>query len=183
MTQTLSSGYVHSLPSVFLSPYSKESMAAPLRGGPGGANSPATAVYIAANRIMYYPFSIPVPVIVYRYFWCNGTTASTNNIQVGVYNGDATVRHRGTSTLAAGPSAAQFDNITDYVLPAGNYFMAIWCNGTTTHLIRSATPPRLISGAYQEAGGAGGLPSPSATFTEISSTYLPLFGLALRASP
>lgn len=183
MTEHLSGGLVLPLPSVFLSPFSKESMAGPLRGGPGGPNTPGTAVYTTTNRIMYYPFNISVPVTVYRYFWCNGTTASTNNVQVGVYNADATVRHRGTSTLAAGPSAAQFDNITDYVLPAGNYFMAIWCSGTTTHIMRSVPSARLLSGSYQEAGGAGGLPSPSATFTEITTAYLPLFGLALRASP
>lgn len=183
MTQMLSGEFSLTLPSVFVSPFSKESMATQLRGGWGTASSLTSGAYITGNRIMYYPFTIPAPVTVYRYFWCNGTTASTNNVQVGVYSRAGTAINRGTSTLAAGTSAAQFDNITDYVLPAGNYYMAIWCSGNTTHILRSSPTARQLSGAYQEAGGAGGLPSPSASFTEIASAYLPLFGLALRASP
>lgn len=145
---------------------------------------PASATYAVANSAFYFPIRMWRSETVYRFFWVNGTTASTNNIQVGLYDRNGVAIKLGTQTLAAGVSAAQFDNIADFVLPAGEYQIAIWCNGTTTHLVRfgpSLYHPR-AAGLHQQTGLTGGLPT-TATYGTIAQGYTPIFGLALRASP
>lgn len=170
-------------PSVFLTPFSVESIGPELASL--GTAAPTSAAYPASQSVFYYPFTLMSTITVYRFFWCNGTTASTNNFQVGVYNNAGTSIVLGTSTLATGASQPQFDNVADFRLSPGKYYMAIWCSGTTAHLIRNnpATATRFKSlGVFQQTSQAGGLPA-SITFTALANTYAPLFGLALRASP
>lgn len=184
MTETLVSGAGRTgrPASVFLSPFSPE--AHPFIRA-AGSGVPASAAYPAVNRAFFFPFRLYRSETVYRYFWVNGTTASTDNVQVGVYDMAGNVINRGTSTLAAGVSACQFDNITDYVLGPGEYLMALWCSGTTTHILRLAPTARYLraAGFLQQSSLTGGLPSPTATFAVSATGYVPLFGLALRASP
>jgi hypothetical protein len=114
----------------------------------------------------------------------NGTTAGTDNVQVGVYDITGKSVKLGTSTLAAGTSVCQFDNVADFTLPPGDYLMALWCSGTTTHFVRhnaSAIHWR-TAGCYQESSLAGGLPT-TATLATAASAYGPIFGLALRPTP
>lgn len=170
-------------PSVFITPHSVESIGLAFTPNTAGAQ-PATAAYAVANSVFYFPLVLASTITVYRFFWCNGTTASTNNIQVGVYTNAGTSVVLGTATTASGTSQPQFDNVTDFRLSPGKYYMAIWCNGTTTHLMRSAPAvARLKStGAFQQTSQAGGLPG-TATFASLANSFVPLFGLALRASP
>jgi hypothetical protein len=181
---TTSTAYQVPAPYVFLNPFSLESIGQANRDTLGNLSAVASATYIAAQRALYFPFSIPRTITVYRYFWANGTTASTNNFQVGVYDRNGNAINRGTSTLATGASQLQFDNVTDFSLPEGSYYMAIWGSGTTAHLTRGATAVRYtrLMGCFQESSLASGLQA-TATFATMASAYVPLFGLACRSTP
>lgn len=153
--------------------------------------APGSATYPAANRAYYLPIVVPSACTIYRFFWANGATASTNNIQIGIYNdndagtdGPGTSILLGTSTLASGANICQFDNVADTALPRGRYWLAIWCNGTTTTILRTA--PSTIHGrmfnGYLESSLTGGLPA-TATPAQNTTPYLPLFGFTTVSSP
>src|SRR5262245_30883106 len=174
--------------SPFVSPYSRE-------GNMGltttAFGTPASSTYPATNRAHYFPVVVPVACTAYRLFWLNGATASTNNIQVGIYNdndagtdGPGTSVVLGTSTLASGTNVCQFDNITDTALYPGRYWIAIWGSGTTTTIFRispSATLSRWQNG-YIESSLSGGLPS-TATPAQQTTPYIPVFGFTTISTP
>src|SRR6185436_14300397 len=94
--------------SVFISPFSIESLAHGMRAGVSGV--PASAAYPTAQRALFFPFRTYRPETVKRFFWVNGTTASTDDVAVGVYDTAGNSIKLGTSsganhgTLAAGAS-------------------------------------------------------------------------------
>lgn len=153
--------------------------------------NPVSSTYPATNRAYYYPVVISSACTIYRYFWLNGATASTNNIQVGLYNdndsgtdGPGTSILLGTSTTASGANACQFDNVTDTALGPGRYWLAIWGSGTTTTLFRlapTASTHRFANG-YLESSLTGGLPS-TATPAQNTTPYIPVFGFTTISAP
>jgi hypothetical protein len=170
---------VGELPPVFLS-----SMHHPAYRGAVRSAAPTSAAWTTTNRIVYVPFYMSSGATVYRYFWLNGATVGTNNFQVGVYDLAFGAINRGTSTLSAGTAnLCQFDNITDYYLPQGSYYMAMWGSGTTATVFTLTNIASEPQGIYYETN-AGGLPT---TGTPVDpavtiSGYRPVFGLALRAT-
>jgi hypothetical protein len=145
-------------------------------------SAPASGAWPTANKMFYNPFMLNRQVTVYRLFWCNGATVGTNNLQMAVYDGAFARIINGTSTLSAGANALQFDNITDTVLGPGRFYMALWCNGTTATVLRSSTGALPGAGYYGETNASG----PQATGTPVAqgtTAFLPLCGLALRATP
>lgn len=167
------------LPPVFLSTMSSNSFRGAVRG-----SAPASSTWSATNRIIYVPFYLSQGQTVYRYWWLNGATVGTNNFQVGVYTTAFAAINRGTSTLSAGTAnLCQFDNITDYYLSPGRYYMAMWGNGTTATVFRTTNGFNQPQGVYYETN-AGGLPT-TGTPTDPAvaiTAYLPVFGLAFRAT-
>lgn len=153
--------------------------------------TPASATYPSAQRAYYYPVVIPVACTIYRFFWLNGATASTDDIQVGIYNdndagtdGPGTALLRGTATLASGANVCQFDDVTDTPLYPGRYWLAIWGEGTTTTLFRvapTAATHRMFNG-YLESSLASGLPA-TATPAQNATPYIPVFGFTTISSP
>lgn len=167
---------------VFLTPFSQESLGMCARAGSGTV---ATAAWPTVNKVFYVPFVLASPITVNRFFWANGTTASTNNMQVGVYDASGNSIKIGTATPASGASQPQFDNVADFSLAAGRlYYMACWGSGTTTHILRAAGTTRIYRGMgmFEQTGQSSTMPN-TATFAVCTAAYLPLFGLALRASP
>lgn len=172
--------------SPFVTPLSAEGVFWTIEG-----SAPASATYPATNRAYYYPVVIPVACTMYRFFWLNGATASTNNIQIGIYNdndagtdGPGTAILRGTSTLASGANVCQFDNITDTPIDKGRYWLAIWGSGTTTTVFRAAASATLLRGwsGYLESSLTGGLPA-TATPAQNTTPYIPIFGFTTVSSP
>lgn len=171
----------------FVSPFSRHGYGTTTRA----LGAPASATYPAAQRAYYYPIVIPVACTMYRFFWLNGATASTDDIQVGIYNdndagtdGPGTAVLRGTATLASGANICQFDNITDTALYPGRYWLAIWGEGTTTTLQRaapSASLNRMFNG-YLESSLVSGLPA-TATPAQNTTPYVPMFGFTTISSP
>jgi hypothetical protein len=153
--------------------------------------TPTSAAWPATNRAYYFPVIIPQPCTMYRFFWLNGATASTNNLQVGIYNdndagtdGPGTAILRGTSTLASGANVCQFDNITDTPLDKGRYWLALWGSGTTTTVFRNAPSATFVRyiGGYLESSLASGLPA-TATPAQVATPFVPIFGFTTIATP
>lgn len=167
--------------SEFVSPFTKEGPYSEYVGA-----APASTAWPTANKAMYFPIIVPVACVARRLFWCNGATVGTNNLQAGIYREDFSALVLGTSTLSAGASACQFDNITDTSLSPGRYFLALWCNGTTATVLRGgATVAFRPAGYWEETSLTGGLPS-TMTPVAVSSTtsgYVPVFGFTTRATP
>lgn len=165
-------------PSVMLGPWSREGM---LGQNAALGVAPASAAWPAASRAYYYYIIIPQTITIYRYWWLNGATASTDNFQVGLYNENFNAVKLGTSTLASGANVLQFDDIADTTIPAGRYWVAIWGSGTTATLFRSNSIVSRTNVVYLQSSIAGGLPSTATP--AAGGSYFPVFGLALRASP
>lgn len=166
-------------PPVFLTTFHATASRIGFRGA-----APSSGAWSATNRIIYVPFALHEGATVYRYFWLNGATVGTNNFQVGVYDTAFNAINRGTSTLSAGTAnACQFDNITDYYLGPGRYYMAMWGNGTTATVFRLTASAGMQQGTYYETN-ASGLPTTGTPVDPAVAVgpFVPVFGLALRAT-
>lgn len=170
--------------SMMVSPWSREGNTV----ASNTINTPSSTTYPSATRIFYNRVYIPSQCTAYKLFWLNGATAATNNVQVGIYSDDGTNKPgaaviRGTSTLAAGANACQYDNIADTPLGPGIYWLAIWCNGTTTTLFSRSTSSAIITpGMYIETA-AGGLPTSATPTSAGTSGRTHVYGITTRATP
>ncbi len=143
--------------------------------------------YAATQRAYYYPLRIGSPLTIRKFFWLNGATASTNNIQIGLYydsgaNKPGAAAKLGTSTLAANANVCQYDDIADTMIGAGLYWIAIWGSGTTTTIQRmpgTATSPSL---AYLESSLASGLPATATPASQPTGVYY-MIGMVVRSTP
>lgn len=141
----------------------------------------ASNTYPASNRVLAYPFELADYFLVQKVWWGNGTTATTNNADVGVYTeAGTTLLVSGGSTLIATANVVQEVDVTDTLLAPGRYWCAYAQNGTT------ATPMGFaITSAVARAQGwaqmAGAVPL-GATFTPaaLAGAVVPFFGIAAR---
>lgn len=156
--------------STWVSSVGKETMANGQFSAPVSATLTTDLAYIVR-------FFLPTPTVVRRFFWSNGATASTNTVQVGIYNDDLTSFLLGTATTASGASALQFDNVTDTSIAAGRYWMAVVVNGTTTTLMRVSAVTN-HGGALYSMAAARPLPATlvPAQVASTAGVVLPLFG-------
>lgn len=164
------------LPPVFLNSHN--------RGFPGrtfSTSQPVSGTIGTANRMIYVPFEIRRGITVYRHFWVNGATASTDNVNVAVYDTAFNRISIGTNTVSSGASVCQFDNVTDYELGPGRYYMALWCAGVTATFLRAQS---IGAGAcvYYETNASGPQTTGTPAAPAVQNPLIPLFGLALRAT-
>ncbi len=169
--------------SLYISLFSKEGVM-----GQNGCFLPASGTWPAAQRAIYYPLRIVAPGTIYQFFWLNGATASTDTVQLGLYAADGTDAGpstrliNGTATTASGINVCQYDNITDYPIGPGVYWLAVLVSGTTTTLFRGnfANLGR-GTGIYQQASLAA-LPNPAVPAAAGNGAY-PVAGLVMRSAP
>jgi hypothetical protein len=153
---------------LFVSTMGKETMCNGMGAAPASSAMVTDQAYIV--RVV-----LPTPTIIRRFFWANGATASTDNVQVGIYNNDLTSFLRGTATLSATASVLQFDNVTDTYISAGRYWLAIVLTGTTATLQRHSNVATHGSGLYLMAA-ARPLPATLVPAASSGTGVLPLFG-------
>lgn len=173
-------------PSVFISPWSPESLG--ISGGSGAA--PASAVWPTANRGFYVPFYVPIACTAYRMFVLNGATATNGTVDLGIYetaSGDLKPGARLVSagaTATAGTSVCQFLDIADTPLVGGSvYFMAISLSSVSDTVFRvSGLAVQNLSalGVFSQTA-IGTLPDPAVP--AAPTAFLPMFGVALRSTP
>ncbi len=149
--------------------------------GMAASNFVSTA-YPASSRVIAYPFEIADYFLVQKVWWMNGTTATTDSADVGVYSeSGTTLIVSGGSTGIATANVVQEKDCTDTLLQPGRYWCAYVQGGTTATPIASAAAIGLLRsmGCAQMAGSGSTL---GATFTPaaIASAVLPLCGIAGR---
>lgn len=150
-----------------------------------GMSSSTSGTYPVANRAFYFPFWLPEQYTVTKMFTMNGATAD-KNVDVGIYHDNGTriesIRHTlGFDTPQSGTNTIQLYDLTDVTLGPGNYYMALAMDGTTGTLFRNtpnSAPSLAVMGIRQQAS-AYPLPDP-ATFADMNTTTVPIFGLTNR---
>jgi hypothetical protein len=152
--------------STWVSTIGKESQTAGQASVPVSGTMTTDQAYIV--RII-----VPTATVVRRFYWANGATASTNTVQVGIYNDDLSTFLLGTATTSSGATALQFDNVTDTAIGAGRYWMAIVLNGTTATLQRANNATLRIGDLYIMAAAR---PLPATLVPATGAGILPLFG-------
>ncbi len=130
-----------------------------------------------ANLATYVPFILARPKLIAQFFWINGGTVA-GNTDVGVYNEALTKVLSTGSTANSGTSTIQAVNVTDTVLQAGRYWLAIASDSSTQVFSGDSIVARAqdMFGIKQQASGwsSGLLSSP--TLSAPAQTLLPLFG-------
>lgn len=136
--------------------------------------------YPAASRIQYIPFGIATPVTISQ-LWCyNGAFTGTPNINMGIYTPDGTLIVQSGSTPQATSNAIQIFDITDTILGAGDYYLAIIASATTANLFMISIANQFFGramGCLQEAGATAVLPA-TATFASFTGTTVPEIGFS-----
>lgn len=168
--------------SPMVSPFSREGFT-----GPSVNPSFASIASNNTNAAYYTPVELPVVGLARKLWWLNGTTASTNNIQCGVY-ADAGFKPgaaiiRGTSTLASGASVLQYDDIADTVMGPGLVWLAIWFSGTTTTVQGSGSNNLRWAKGFSELSLASGLPATATPISNASTVRIVCHGIQFRVSP
>lgn len=173
--------------SPMLSPFSREGNAA---AGVGMIANPgfSSLVSVAVNTAYYTPVVLPVVGLARKLWWLNGTTASTNNIQCGVYADNGSYNPgaaiiRGTSTLASGASVLQYDDIADTQMGPGLVWLAIWFSGTTTTVQGTGGSGQRTDKAFFEQSLTGGLPATATPVQNSGAVRIFVAGIQFRVSP
>jgi hypothetical protein len=163
------------------------SVISPNAAGPDclGVYSPAlaSATYPATTRALGFMFALGEAFTVQKVWWANGTTATTDNADVAVYD------EAGTSLLVSGGSTAiatanviQEKDCTDTVLAGGARYWCVYNQSgvTATPLCFTFASVGLLR-VCGVAQFAGAVPL-GATFTPAAnaSAIFPYFGIAGR---
>lgn len=134
---------------------SQESRIATLSTNPGARTW-------VANLVQYMPFTLPFPYALRRFFWQNGSTTTTTNVDMGIYSRGGQ-KLASTGSVAMGTaSAIQYAAPTAVMLLAADmYYLAWTCDNTTSRastLAATAVQGEMM-GLLQETTGAFGLPA------------------------
>lgn len=141
------------------------------------------AVWPAANRALYLPFTVHQTISIDTIGIYNGTVAGGNR-DVGIYDGKSlALLVSSGSTAASGTSQLQKTTFTATVLIPGFYFAGVAFNTNTDSTFRYAPTllAMLATGMRQEESA---LPLPSTmTPVDIASAYVPLVALFKTGFP
>lgn len=154
--------------------------------GPCGVSSGLNAIpsastaWPAANRAIFVPVRIPVPVTVY-YLSTGGGTGTTGNFDLGIYDAFGNKIVSLGSTAKAVASSELLGDITDTFLGPGLYYLAMAADSTDAY---QAVAPGNIGIAkmfgVREMETAFPLPA-TATFATIQASYVPPIVAHLRS--
>jgi len=130
-----------------------------------------------ANLAIYVPFVLARPKLVAQMFWANAGTVGGNS-DVGVYDEGLNKIISTGSTANSGTSTLQTVNVTDTMLQAGRYWLALASDSSTQIYLGDSIIARAQDywGIKQQASGwsSGLLTTP--TFAVPAQTLLPLYG-------
>ncbi len=147
-----------------------------------GVTNLASGAYPAASRVLAYPFELADYFLVRKVWAMNGTTATTDSRDIGVYDEAGTTKLvSGGSTLIATANVVQEIDCVDTLLQPGRYWCAYVQGGITATPMAFATPAALMraAGCAQMAGAGSTL---GATFTAaaVAGAVFPYFGISNR---
>lgn len=167
------------IPLVTVHPYSMESCGPVLSSLNIGLNSAASGAWPSANRAVLVPFSVNTTITVKKLFLLMGTAVS-GNVDVGIYDSTGRKIVSSGSTVQTGANTQQEFDITDTVLPPGDYYLACVLDNTTgtTWRVAPNTGQCRLAGVLN-ANTAFPLPD-TVTFVQAASGYVPYIGLTTR---
>lgn len=147
-------------------PYTGWSCGPGFRGTLTGLNWPA------ANRALFFPFRVPVPVTVCKGIAGAGSTG-LGNFDIGVYDalGNLIVSSGSVARVVNSENVANFTNT---LLAPGMYYMAMAQDGTNQWAAINPGIGRIQYMGARQMASAFPLPS-TATFATISSSFVPWF--------
>ena len=144
--------------------------------------APASATF-TATRTLYVPFGISESLTVAQVFWFNGATVGGGReVDCGVMNESGTRQIASGSTVTAGANAIQSVNVTDTVLAAGRYYLALSDNATAATFFAWAiggSAQGKLFGLAQESTNP--IPATATMVTYVLGTVLPVFGFTTRS--
>lgn len=113
------------------------------------------------NKAYFYPFRLLTFATVYQLLFFVGAT-SAGNIDVGIYDSQKRrIVSAGTTAMSATVNTVQELNVTDTVLPPGDYLLAAACSTTGGFVFgRSALNDELTLGAVPVYEQTSALPLP-----------------------
>jgi hypothetical protein len=149
------------------------------------SGAPSSGTWPAANRAIFVPLAVPIPILVAQLWAYNGADGTTGNVDIGIYGTDGSasaVKLVSTgSTARSGANVLQVIDVTDTLIGPGLYYLALACDSATAAFFKGAigTQACRASGMFQMAN-AFALPA-AATLAAVANSYLPVFGLTTRA--
>lgn len=142
----------------------------------GTSNVPG-AITWTANLASYVPLNLPFDYPVNRVYWGNGSTLGSN-VTMGIFDSNGRRIYTTGSTAQSGTSTLQFVAPgTTFVLPAGAYYLAVSCDGTTSRMSGNTTAvlQQQQVGCLQQASNFA-LADP-ATFATPTVALYPVIGV------
>lgn len=152
-----------------------------LASGSNNLQQQASAVYPAANRILYMPFGLAMPVTILK-LWCYNGAAVSGNLNMGIYDVTGKLIVEIGSTVHSGVNVLQVFDIADTKIGPGDFYLAIICDNVTSAFFRIAPAQAgfcQAMGMLQEAGSGAVLPA-TATFASVASAFVPEIGFSTR---
>jgi hypothetical protein len=145
----------------------------------------ASTTWPSNNLAFYYPFSLTSFETAYQLLFLVGATSS-GNIDVGIYDSQKNrIVSAGSTAMSATVNTVQELNITDTVLPPGDYLLGGVCSTTVGTCFRGAANADEIflpsTPIYEEASG---LPLPATCTPVVTTQNSPptfVFGIQFRS--
>lgn len=155
------------------------------------ATAASTATGTAAAAI-FEPIAIQKPLLIARFFWYNGATAS-GNVNVGVYDRNGNLHGTATAlTAQAGVNAIQAAAPSggNFTLAPGQYYMAVgFSSATATFFAFGHVQNGLWSavGTLQQTAGItlGALPATATMATDVTlgpTAGIPIIGMTSKTT-
>jgi len=155
--------------------YIYERWLAPFHGGFAPASTSQT---FTAGRVLMAEFSVPQTRTVDRICYIVGAT-SNGNVTVGIYgpvtttetSTGVTLLVQSSSTAQGTANSSQCITVSDTVITAGTYYVALEGSSATGTYMRQTNQEQIVGwGAfYNRGGGYGTLTTPAPTTTDTSS--------------
>lgn len=103
--------------------------------------TPTSTAWPSANLAIFIPFTLAVPVTVYKMAMGAGATAA-GNFDIGIYDA-AGNRLVSSGATAKGSSVEHILDVTDTVIGPGTYYLAMAADGTNNYavMVPSGTSP------------------------------------------
>ena len=149
--------------------------------------SSASAAWSVANAGYFYPFRLTARATVYQLLFFVGDTSS-GNIDMAIYDSQKNrIVSAGSTAMSATVNTIQELNITDTVLAAGDYWLAVAVDNTTGTCFQSAIQTDEISFSrftvYTQTGlTAAALPDPMVPVLS-TETSPPVWYVGLQLVP
>lgn len=149
--------------------------------GPTNTSPTVAGAWPTANLAIYVPIRVQWQVVLRKLWLAPTTTATTGNLDVGLYtSGGTRIISAGNTNKAAG-TAEQIIDVTDTVIYPGLYFMALVCSNNTDTFSKgtAVTAPFFAAmGCLSEALGSAVLGTTASWSVDQTNAFYPIMGFS-----